>query len=81
MDARVTVNCLAAWLTWFAAFGLVLGDIAWRFPEGCAQLGLCLSAAAATLHVRQMLGTFTDRERNAFDLGREAGRGELRALR
>lgn len=79
-SVTVTVGCVAAWIAWAAAFGLVLADLLLGMDLRLAPLGLCLSAAATTLHIRHVLAGMAARERNAFELGQDAARIELRSV-
>lgn len=73
-SVTVTVGCVVAWIAWAAAFGLVLADLLLGMGLRLAPLGLCLSAAAATLHIRHLLAGMADREQIAFNLGRDSVR-------
>lgn len=80
-SVTMTVGCVVAWIAWAAAFGLVVADLAFGMDLRLAPLGLCLSAAAATLHIRHMLAGMAERERNAFELGQDSARAELHSIR
>ncbi len=49
-DSGVSFGCLAAWLMWGLAFGLIAFSMA-GMHVGIGQLGLGVSAAAASLTV------------------------------
>lgn len=73
LDHDVTWNCVAAWAAWLAAFGLILATWLFDWDRAAAHFGLAMSAAAATLHIRQMIHGLDYRERAAYRIGREDG--------
>lgn len=81
-DRPVSVTLIGAWLLWAASIAL-----GWVYfftgQRGVALLSLLFVAGAVTVTIRHYFCRFADmlleRERNAFDLGMDAGR--IRSLR
>lgn len=77
-----SLTALLAWVGW----GLVALTLlaAWTFSDHAlmlSQIAACLSAAAATLHIRSFMCVFSQRMKTAFDLGREVERQHQTELR
>ena len=81
-DRPISVTLVAAVMFWFAAAMLVGLDL-WLDSARLGRAGLFCSVAGATVTVRRYACTavqaVTERERNAFELGRDAA--GLRSLR
>lgn len=73
MDSKVTMNTVVAWLAWALTFALIaMGYLLNTFY--LSALGLALSAAAATLHIRCFIIGLSEREVQAFEIGRQSVR-------
>ncbi len=92
MDTRtVSLCCMAAGVFWLLCFTLVSIELAafligqpqhgrrWAFAVG--NFGLACGMIAATLSVRHFFIRFAERERSAFDLGREVGNAQVKGVR
>lgn len=73
MDSEVSVCVVLAWSAWAVTFALIA--VSWQLQAlYLAAVGLALSAAAATLHIRCFIKALTEREVAAFELGRDTVR-------
>lgn len=87
-DKRVSISvtAVAAWLLWFMVAAcmvaaLVIHDHSVVHAFLIAAAGLAISTAAATLHIRSLLCTFSNHLRETFELGREVEREQQQRIR
>lgn len=73
MDRDVNLNCIAAWTCWLLAGIGSAADIVWGLPQ-IRLLGVMCVGAGATLHVRMFVQRLEQRERAAYNLGRQSVR-------
>lgn len=67
----VSLNCVMAWIGW--ALAIVIGAANIALPDvKLAPVWFLCGAAGATLHVRGFIARLEQREREAFQLGRES---------
>ncbi len=92
MNTRTVSLCtIAAGVFWLLCFSLVSVELVacligppthgrrWTSPVG--NFGLAFGMIAATLNVRHFFIRFAERERSAFDLGREVGNAQVKGVR
>lgn len=71
-DKTVSLTSVFAWVLWVVAIALVLVDVFTEVNSG--DLGIVAAAGGATLTVRGYFLDLEDRERNAFEIGRDSTR-------
>lgn len=70
---QVSVCEAAAIGLWLVGLALVLADVIFGSHEdGLGPVGVVLSVGAATLNVRAWMYQFSERERDAFEMGRDS---------
>ena len=74
-DRKVSLASSIAWALWAVAGMLVLADLGMT-RDDIGHLGIVVGAAAATIHVRSFFCAYALGYREAYRMGRDAGRGE-----
>lgn len=76
-DRAITIDRLLAWTFWVLGAFAAIGDFVGLLPDDIGFVGLTLVAFANLVAVNRLILCQTERERNAYELGREDG---LRAV-
>lgn len=79
-DKAISINTVVAAVMWVLAVALVSIDV--FSAENTGDLGIVMSAGAATVTVRGFFCQQFERERNAFGIGRDYEKGsKMRSVR
>lgn len=80
IDRSISATSVAAWALWIIGGVVVLTDVFVGPP--IMGVGLWTTGAAMVLSIRRMLCRQADRQREAFEMGRDFERGsELHSVR
>lgn len=71
-DKNVSLTDACSWVLWVLAVALVVVQMA--SPLETAELGVIAAIGGATLTVRGYFVDLADRERNAYEIGRDSVR-------
>lgn len=77
-NRSITLDCLTAWSCWIIGAILAAGDTFAFLPDDAGFAGIALIALGHLVSMHRTIVRMEERERRAFDLGREAG---LRTIR
>ena len=77
VQKEVSLVCVFAFVCWSLA--VIFTVLSLRYPNhGLDTVMVLFTGAAATLHIRSFVNDLKERERRAFELGRDSG---MRAVR
>lgn len=74
----IELDCLAAWACWIIGAFLAFGDWLGFAPNDSGYAGIAVIAFGHLVSTHRSVSRLEERERRAFDLGRETG---LRSVR
>lgn len=78
LNRTITIDCLAAWACWLVGAALAFGVWLDLIRNDAGYAGIALIALGHLISTHRTVQRLEERERRAFDLGREAG---LRSIR
>lgn len=75
MDNRISLTwgSIVSWACWLTGLVLALGDMFRFTPEDSGFVGIAFMALGHLVVVKRAIAEAEQRERTAFDLGRQAG--------
>lgn len=72
-NRSISLESLAAWFCWVTGFALAIGDWTGFLHGDSGPLGVVLVAMGHLICMHHMMSENHERERAAFELGKEAG--------
>lgn len=78
-DRKLSATSTAAWACWAVGVALIAVDL-FLLSDDLGHVGVTLAVAGALLHGRALLCQQSEMMRNAFELGKDAGREEALSL-